>query len=162
MSANRQVVYRHRQVGRWMLLGIVLVALAGMLRFWQAPPGHWSPLQSVWIPIAVTMPIALVFCALEVRIDDRTLHWRFGWLGWPRWTLDLDDIARIEAVRTTWFEGWGLRKTRQGMLYNTEGFDALRIVRRDGSALRIGSDDVPRLAARLQAQLDRRRAALRR
>ena len=73
-----------------------------------------------------------------------------------------DDIDRIEPTRTSWLEGWGLRWTRHGMLYNAEGFDAVRIVRRDGKALRIGTDDLPRLMSRLQAQLDRRRTPHRR
>ena len=82
-----------------MLAGLVGVAVAGMLRLSSAPPAHWTGLQWLWVPLAVTVPIALVFGALELRIDARSLQWRFGWLGWPRWRLDLDDIDRIEPTR---------------------------------------------------------------
>jgi hypothetical protein len=149
-------LYQHRQVGRLTLLVLAAVWVLTVVMLSQAPPGRGSGSPWQWAPAVMPVLIALVFGSLQVSVDADALRWRFGWLGLPRWQLALDDIERVEIVRSRWTEGWGVQWTRRGMLYNTSGLDALRVVRRNGKVLRIGSDDVHALAAQVQALLAER------
>ena len=146
-------IYRHRQLGR-VVIGAALLAWALIAAsLFVEPSGPWQGPRWLWLPTLVLGATVLVFGALEVVVDERALCWRFGWLPWPRWRVPLADIERVEPARSRWREGWGIRWTREGMLYNVSGFDAVRIVRRKGKPLRLGSDDAAMLLACLQSRV---------
>lgn len=105
------------------------------------------------ILFAVHTLLLAVFGRLLVQLDSRALEWRFGWLPWPRWRVPLDRIERVEVVHTRWYEGWGIRFTGQGMLYNAHGFGAVQLHLRGGRRLRLGSPEPERLADFLRARL---------
>ncbi|MCU6435058.1 hypothetical protein LPB67_14870 [Undibacterium sp. Jales W-56] len=91
---------------------------------------------------------------LTIRIDSTHLRWHFGLLGWPAWKVALSEIRQVELCQTRWTEGWGIRLTTQGMLYNAAGSGAVRITKADGSSLRLGSAEPDRLYAQLHQLLD--------
>jgi hypothetical protein len=107
--------------------------------------------------LAVFSAILLVLGRLVIELDDEELRWSFGFVGWPRWRLPLRDIASVEVAESTWLEGWGIRRTRQGWLYNAWGRRCLRLVRHDGKVTRLGCADPERLRAYIEARLPRRR-----
>lgn len=90
---------------------------------------------------------------LTVEVSAEALSWRFGWLGWPRWRVALQDLERVEVAKTTGMEGVGIQRTREGWLYNARSGPVLRVVLRQGGSLRIGSDEPARLASFIQARL---------
>jgi hypothetical protein len=90
---------------------------------------------------------------LTVEVSAEALSWRFGWLGWPRWSVALQDIERVEIAKTSGLEGVGIQRTREGWLYNARSGPALRVLLRNGRSLRIGSDEPARLAAFIEARL---------
>jgi hypothetical protein len=49
-------------------------------------------------------------------------------------------------------EGWGLRFTKEGMLYNAAGKAAVRIYKRDGKCIRLGSAEADILIKELNAR----------
>ena len=61
--------------------------------------------------------------SLKIRLDDHLLCWNFGFLPWPVWRVELSQIERVELCETRAVEGWGLRFTKEGMLYNAAGKD---------------------------------------
>lgn len=100
--------------------------------------------------------LALAFVAfdgLTVRITADELTWRFGHLGFPRGQVKLADITEVSVTRTSFWEGWGIRWTRRGMLYNVSGFDAVLLRRRGGKPVMLGTDEPRRLKAALDAAL---------
>lgn len=126
------------------------LAMAGLLVAYAVDP----PAGPV-IVIAAPM-LALVFAAfdgLTIRIDRDVLAWRFGHLGFPRGHVPLSDIVEATIARTTFWEGWGIRLTRRGWLYNVSGYDAVLIRRRNGKTFLLGSDEPRRLRAALDAAL---------
>ena len=98
---------------------------------------------------AVALAVGWLCSSLTIRIDNDALLFYFG-LGWPRKTVPLEDIDAVEATRTTFWEGWGVHRTRRGWLYNVSGYDAVLLRRRDGSSLLIGSDEPRRLKAAIE------------
>lgn len=134
-----EYVYRERQIG-WLIL--IALALGSGLVFgvtwWKQPSELQGPLGLLAVGLGL---VALGMGSLTVEVGGGELRWRFGWLGWPGGRVRLTDIASVEPCRTKWWEGWGIRFTPDGMLYNVSGFDALRVTRRDGKRFRLGSAD---------------------
>ena len=92
---------------------------------------------------------------IDVEISntaDGALRLQFG-LGVPRRTIMLSDIDSLEVTRTRFWDGWGVRRTRRGWLYNVSGYDALLVRRKDGRALLVGTDEPRKLKAALERAL---------
>lgn len=142
--------YEHRQDGGWMRLSFVL-ALVGLIAAYQLDP-RAGPALLVAAPVLLL--VYLAFDGLTVRIAGDTLHWRFGRLGFPRGSVPIGDIADVSLTRTTFWEGWGVRLTRRGWLYNIAGFDALLIRRRNGKTFLLGSDEPRRLKGAIESAMD--------
>lgn len=103
--------------------------------------------------VVLHVGLLLVLGRFTVSLDETQLEWRFGFLGRPRWQLPLADIAAVELARSTALEGWGIRSTGTGMLYNASGFQAVRLHLRDGRSIRLGSQEPERLAAFMRTRL---------
>ncbi len=151
------VVYQHRQTG-WAMLLIGCIPAAGVaLQFALVAPAQRSLPPAVFIFLSMAMAfVLLVFTSLSLTITRDDLRVRFG-IGIVRKTIALDDIVDAVVVRTHWYEGWGIRRTRRGMLYNVAGFDAVRLRLRNGRATIVGSDDAERLAYAIRRTIDERR-----
>jgi len=98
---------------------------------------------------AFTALLGWTWGSLTVRIQDGALQVGFG-LGWPRKTVPLAEIAAVEVTRTTFFEGWGLHRTRRGWLYNVSGFDAVLLRMANGRSMLVGSDEPRRLKTAIE------------
>ena len=152
----RTPAYSHSQA-MWALPLVTLpgvgIGAATALAAAQPEDAPWLVAVFVAIPLA----ILLAFGRLRIELDARQLEWQFGFLGLPRWKIELADVAAVEVVRTTWADGWGIRRGREGWLYNAAGFGAVRLRLRDGRSIRLGSDEPERLAAFVAARLPTRR-----
>jgi len=137
-------------------LALLVPISAPALSLALAGPALHEALPVIALATAVGAVALLVMGRLRVRLDGQQLLWNFGWLPLPRWRLALSDIAAVEVARSRWYEGWGINRTRQGMLYNVRGCGAVRLQLRDGRVIRLGSDEPERLCAYLQARLPRR------
>ena len=114
-------------------------------------PGRWIPALA-----AIVLGQLAVLAGMshfELSVDGEAVRWRYGLFGWPNWTLPLADIRQVEPARSSWIEGWGIRRTKEGMLYNARGPGAVRLTLKDGRRLRLGSDEPERLAAIIAARL---------
>ena len=89
----------------------------------------------------------LLLGRLTIQVDAQRVRWHFGFLGWPRWSVALADIAHVEATQLRWWEGQGIRFTFDGRLYNVASGGAVRLTLHDGKRIRLGSDEPERLAA---------------
>ena len=133
--------YEHRQWS-WIPLAVTLFATAGVaLGSISGPP---LPRVMWLVPVTVAAVSALM-ATLRVSIDQEQLRWHFG-PGFWRKALPLADITAVEITRTSFWNGWGIRHTRRGWLYNVAGFDAVRVCTRDGRAVLLGTDEPRKLA----------------
>ncbi len=142
--------YRHRQVG-WVLIATIdaLIVVFFILHFALVHynvPQSWSPL----VIIAILAIALLLFGTLTISIDDEELRFHFG-PGIVRRRIPLAEIASCRIVRNKWYYGWGIHRTPHGWLYNVSGFEAVEITRRDGTALRLGTDEPQELAQAIEA-----------
>jgi hypothetical protein len=144
-------VYLERQsiVLIWIILPLVTLFSLGT----QLLAGVHIDLGLILIAPLINILALLLLGRLSVSIDATHLRWSFGWFGWPAWKVALADIESVGATTTRWIEGFGIKKTSQGMLYNASGNAAVRIKLRNGTSLRLGTQDSQRLLSYLSPRL---------
>ena len=139
-------MYRHTQIGDLTLI-VMLVAALGIFAL-----GPRSPLP-VTLAVAVLLLItAVLFSSLTVEISDGELRIHFG-SGFWRKRYALTEVAGADVTRSSWWEGWGIRITPRGILYNVSGTDAVEIKLRSGQRFRIGTDEPEALAQALRTAI---------
>jgi hypothetical protein len=154
MAAPSRPRYEHRQGGGFIRLTFLVGFLA--LPAVHALDPKTGPALLIAAPLLVLTFAA--FDGLTVRITADELTWRFGHLGFPRGRMNLADMTDASITRTSFWEGWGIRWTARGMLYNVSGFDAVVLRRRGGKPVLIGTDEPRKLKAAIDAALQHRRA----
>ena len=136
--------YEHRQIGEaTLVLLIMLIVILGFIyREANAP--------TMLIPMAVLTLAALIFGQMTVRVTDAGVRWWFGF-GWPGGEVSLADVADAQIVKTSMLEGRGIHLTWHGWLWNTSGFSAVQLKRRDGVPITLGTDQPEALLAAIEA-----------
>lgn len=150
-------VYLERQwiKALWIILSLVTVLVVSVLLAGGKIGRVDKSTLTVGIALVTTtnLLLFLLLGCLTICIDATHLRWQFGLLGWPAWKLPLTEITTAEATTSRWVEGWGIRFTSQGMLYNAAGCQAVCIHKRDGSSVRLGTTDSQRLLSFLLPRL---------
>lgn len=147
------MTYEHVQRGWAVRIATMLGAVGMVVGVAFSPEELPRGLYSILLLVAAA--IALVgwsFSVLTVRVGAGELHWHFG-SGWPSWSTPVERLADVEVTRTTFWEGWGVHRTRRGWLYNVAGQDAVLVRRNDGTAVLLGSDEPRKLKNALQAAM---------
>ena len=128
--------YEHNQ---WSLIPIgvfvAVIVAAGAYGGTAATP------PQLFFFVLLVLVILVAFARMTTRVDESGVRWAFT-LGSPSVSLAFVDIERIERVRTSIFEGWGIHWTPwHGWLWNVGGFDAVEFFLKDGRRLTVGTDD---------------------
>jgi hypothetical protein len=144
---QQDAAYRHTQIG-WVLLA-ALAAGAGVVVFAAGKAG-WSTPASVVLTLLIA--VAVLFCTLTVMINGGLIECRYG-PGLIRKYIPLATVRGVRTVRTAWYQGWGIRLTSDGWLFNVSGLDAVEVELSDGKRIRIGTDEPQALAAAIRARL---------
>ena len=97
--------------------------------------------------------LSATFGTMTISVDERFLRWRFGYLKLPMWKVALADISELTIVDIAWIQGYGIRYTREGILYRVSGNQGIRVARKNGKTFRLGTRDPQRLLNYLQPRL---------
>ena len=147
--------YRHVQT--YWTLWVILLATAGVAAFMlsaEHAAGSGETLGGLLIMAASLGGSLLCLGRLVIEVHADAVRWHFGYVGWPGWSVPLEQVARIEPVRATWAWGSGIRGPSQHRLYNvTMGGPALRLHLRDGRTVTLGTPEPQRLASFIEARL---------
>lgn len=146
---------RHTQIGRAMLTP---AALVGDGLAWTLLGARGVPFAILVLIVWPSVLLALAFATLTVAREERRLAWCYP-LGWPRRSLAWREIESVEAVRTPWFEGWGIHLTRRGGLHDVSGFDTALVTGGDGRRFLLGTDTPCKLVGALCATIAARDAS---
>lgn len=149
------MLYQSRQ---WMILLWILLPLTTFAVAIFGLDGATAQKSAlIWKVLGLMMLINLIaltlFARLTIQLKGDKLRWYFGLFGRPKWELSLSQIQRAEVCNTKWYEGKGIRFTAEGMLYNAAGSGAVRILKIDGSKLRLGSSEPEVLCQKINASL---------
>jgi hypothetical protein len=127
-------MYKHTQIG---YLTLIVMLVAGLGIIVAAPRSVRLVTGSVAVLLVLS---AVLFASLTVEISDGELRFHFG-PGFWRKRYPMAEITAAEVTKSSWWEGWGIRITPRGMLYNVSGTDAVEIKLRSGHSFRIGTND---------------------
>lgn len=141
------MIYRYVQTASLMYLISASGAVIGLIGLIGGSLGtaRWWLLALGLLLLAV----GLVAARLTVVVDGESVTATFGW-GWPRRRIALDEIDGIQAVRNSWWHGWGIRKVSRGWMFNNAGRDAVELRLRSGKVFRVGTDQPAELLAALE------------
>jgi hypothetical protein len=148
------MTYAHTQSGPPVRISFGALAL-GLVVMAVIEPfnGPWA--RSVLLGGALLAgALGVVWGSMTVRVDGEQLSWHFG-PGWPRYVLALRAIRSVAIARTTFWQGWGIHRTRSGWRYNIAGYDALRIDRIDGNSFLLGTDEPRKVKAAIERAIGR-------
>jgi hypothetical protein len=120
--------------------------------------GETGLLQGVAIAWAVCVVGLVALGRLVIEVDADRLHWTYGFLGWPRWALALDEVVDMQCVRTSRWRGAGIKGLGKDKLFNASiGGPALRLHLTGGRIVTLGTPEPERLAAFIEARRPRPR-----
>lgn len=133
------MTYKEEQFG-WAMNMWILVLPFIMLLFYLLEIGDKPmPLFILIISVVIFLIIFLLFFKLTVAVNDKNVVISFG-IGIIRKKISLRDIKEVKKVKTSWYNGWGIRKIKNGMLYNIQGFNAIELTfKNKKSIVRIGT-----------------------
>ena len=80
-----------------------------------------------------------LYHSLTIEIREGSLACSFG-PGLIRRDFPLEEIVEARHVRNHWYNGFGIRRTASGWMYNVSGLDAVEITLRSGKHFRMGTD----------------------
>lgn len=148
-SGPAQPTYRHTQVGVLpIIMWIVMTAFCAALALRE----H---LMILWVTSAILAVFGLGMSYLTTTVTAEQVRVVFGPQLYRK-RIPIADIASVEPARSFPLEGWGIRITGEGMLYNITGDEAVRVHLRSGGKLRIGTDDVAGLIAAITTAVNAR------
>jgi hypothetical protein len=148
MSRPQTLHFRSRQLATPVLLlmgtaGAAIIAVLILVEFDPIALGV----------LVILLACALHFWALTVEVTSTVIHLSFG-VGFVRKNFPVSKVRRAAVVRNRWYYGLGIRRLRDGWLYNVSGLDAVEIEMQDGQTNRIGTDRPQELAAAILAARD--------
>jgi hypothetical protein len=146
------IIYQNRQWMKVLWITLPLITLI-MLAIETSNQSAQQQVKSMTLLLLINAMVIAVIGSLKVSLSESQLIWQFGFLGKPKWTLDFDEIEKVELCKTSWVEGWGIRFTKEGMLYNAAGKTAIRIYKRDGKIIRLGSIEPDVLLSLIQQKI---------
>lgn len=136
--------YRHTQIG-W----LVLIVIGGAATLFAALLARSGPSLILIVGLMITAAALVVFSTLTVEVadDEFRFHFSFGLFGRE---IPLAAIARCVVVENSILDGWGIRNTALGKLYNVSGTRGVELWLRSGTRLRVGSDEPQRVCDALE------------
>lgn len=138
--------YGHTQTGALLRLAVLLPLPAVIV---VAILAQSAVVVAICAAAAIVAGLAgLAVSSLTIEIDAEVLRWSFGCGVWRK-RIDLADIASTTRVRNPWWYGFGIHRTPRGWLYNVAGLEAIEIGLRDGTTLRLGTDEPEKLMSAL-------------
>jgi len=140
--------YRHTQRGTLILATMAVAAIRSASAAYLNPS---SPARWLLVGFAIGFVVlAWLFSSLTIEVNEHDLLWYFGPGIW-RYRIALAEIETTQAVRNSFWNGFGIRMRPSFRLYNVSGLDAVELRLKTGDIRRIGSADAPGLAAALKA-----------
>ncbi|HEU5479365.1 MAG TPA: hypothetical protein VFU90_06005 [Candidatus Tumulicola sp.] len=135
------MAYHHEQIGRFY---VAMLAVAALMVVAAAvvvgAVGERAPAGFPGFVAALLGIIIVTFCRLNIDVGATELRWSMTF-GWPYGRIPIADIAGAEIVPVTFWMGIGIHLTLRGWLWNVALGKGVRIRKRDGIAIVLGTDD---------------------
>lgn len=151
-AGGRDISYRSTQAMLALWLIMPLVEAIVIATTWNAPP-----LWAQALAVALTPLPLLLLGRLVIELRGSVLRWSYGYVGWPRWHLAIDEISDIKLTRGPSAHAGIQFNGRQRGFTASMGSPAVEFTLHDGRRVLLGSPEPDRLARFIQARLPQRR-----
>jgi len=138
------MIYSHTQVGRLLIALVAPMLVLMVVGFYLS-----GALAAAVVALLVLGSVLVMFGSLTVEVSEAEIRLRFG-PGPIRKRFAVADIISASAVRTHWYNGWGIRWIPRGWLYNVSGFDAVEMITADNKRYLIGTDEPRELLSAIE------------
>jgi hypothetical protein len=136
--------YEKVQIGWFMIIlfSIIIISLTicYLMKIGDSP----LPLKVYLTLIISFVLVLLTFYRLKIRVDDSGIHIIYG-IGLVNVMIKPEKINLVSVIKTSWFSGFGIRITENGMLYNIQGENAIEIsyeLNGKNKNVQVGTNDV--------------------
>ncbi len=126
----------------WLIFAIVLVEISIPL---LVPIPREAGI-AMMVGAGVITVIAFAFASLTISDTVANLRVQFGPLPLAGTEIPYNEILEIEQEKSTFLDGWGLRRVRGGWLWNVWGYDCIKVVT-EKKTVRIGTQKPEELLA---------------
>ena len=141
------MTYERTQIGWWFSVNLILVIIAISLAYYFQIGDR--PLPSVFqLVVFVLILILINFYKLKLKVDQTGINILYG-IGLVHIKIQPERIESVKPIKTKWITGFGIRITMNGMLYNIQGREAVKITYyKNGSleTVNIGCENAMELA----------------
>ena len=147
--------YKEFQFG-WILFGCMIFIQILVTIFYVTSVGNTPLDMNGFIVISLlNVVVILLFYGLTTHVSNDLVVVSFG-IGLIKKRIRLDRIKSVEAVKTPWYYGWGIRIIPNGILYNVSGLDGVELKFNDTNrVMRIGTRDSQNLKREIAKRLSR-------
>jgi hypothetical protein len=141
--------YRHAQLFTALWVALPATAFVVSVLAWrQRDAALLGTLVLTWV---LCVSVLLLAGRLTIVLRGDVLHWTFGYVGWPRWQIGVNEIARTDVGRPSAWRGAGAKGLGNNRLYNVSiGGPALQLTMHDGRRITLGTPEPDRLEAALK------------
>lgn len=144
--------YKHTQIGYLIIAVLIAVIIPVLVSAFYV---REQAALIVFVSVFALAIVGVLFSSLTVEIFQTYLKVSFG-LGIISKKIVLSNIESVEAVRTKWYYGWGIKYVLgEGWMWNVSGFDAVRLKLKDGTIFRIGTDEPQALEQALKSAIQK-------
>lgn len=140
--------YRHTQFSLLNILTIGLPAVVCFIVFFAVNIAGGFHYLTLGLGV-LFLALAYLFHALTIEVGADEIRMSFG-PGLIRKSWPVTSCSSARATRTRLIDGWGIRMTKDGWLYNVSIPHAVLIRLTDGKAVQLGSDEPEQLLAALR------------
>ncbi len=119
-------------------LRIAVLTIGILLIGYMMYSNHEIRIEHVLLLIIFSACLILL-STLTVEIKADVLEIRFG-IGVIREKFPLKNIKSCQPTKNSWFFGRGIRRMKNGCIYNVAGRSVIELQMKDGNIYRIGSD----------------------
>ena len=122
----KEPVYRKSQIS-WLMI-VVFSLILGIISVSYFVQAGRNPLDEVSFSVLAGFLLLLLLCfyKLTIVVDNRRIQIIYG-IGIIRISIRPEALRTVEIVKTSMLAGWGIRITADGMLYNIQGRQAVRM-----------------------------------
>ncbi len=142
--------YTERQMG-WIAIvpipGILVLILISYIYQWGDNPINFQGLLITSIIFIIGL---LLFFQMRTSVGNGKIKISYG-IGLIKKTISIHNIEQIKIVRNKWYYGLGIRKLKNGWLYNIHGLDAIELKMKNSKyIIRIGTADSKKLKKKIE------------
>jgi hypothetical protein len=128
--------YHHEQIGRIYILVLALVG-ASVLGLGGFAAGQLTIATGFFL---VIVAIVWAFAQLTIDVDNRSIRWSMTF-GFPGGEIPFDQIVSAQIVPVNFWMGIGIHLTLRGWVWNVSLGQGVQIMRPNGIAVVLGTDD---------------------